>query len=589
MYNKIKRIGYLLSAIIILFFNIFVKCVPAFAAELALEQSYVVVSNWLNAAASNPHSNTFLTKVLGAVGAAAGLSALFGGDNPKEVTKDFINEYQNMQNANLNALVIEPAKFAKYLLWDKPQQYLPSDAEVSYAIKSAMDKTGASLVVFADGASEWGENAIEHIQELGNDTYMFYSSELSNAMNKYLTDHSKSGVYYENIDNIPVYEWDGSIPNTAYKPNIYAYATGATQVNDKEQYNPIGNVSNLYYRLNPYHNATYWRPCIQVIEYDGYYQYSFKYKNKYDEQYARFIVDKYDETGRLYVTAGADNFYSDMHYDKSKISFYWDLIKLSCDIPIFNSSEAVENYFNNGIVSGAINKPTIPENADIVLPKTSPDLTADHPYTLGDFEAIAEGYADVIDKVLEGVGEGAIDWPLTDGIAIDDDGAVSIPNVGIGENVDTVDLPVTIPYPSVIPWDDVIPLPYADNPAIDDPITDDPAIDEPIEQDIDIDIDDDNGDPLLDLSQFFPFCLPYDFMSAIKLLSTDGEPPVFEIPLKYNVLGEQVQHTVVIDIMKPGTTKDNSNAVAFVKYLKWFQTVAFITALIFITIKITPH
>ena len=271
-----------------------------------------------------------------------------------------------------------------------------------------------------------------------------------------------------------------------------------------------------------------------------------------------------------------------VHGDTNFLSF-------STNCPFFNTMEEAYNYFCQ-YMGKPVNSPKIDKSNVVVpiqYPQSFPGVVSANPYAFQDYISYVQQLQNALNQVIGNLKTNpdgkVIEMPYTN------TNPLELPyQLPDGSPVNSpVSSPVTTPVtiPEVISPVKIMPTPSDDtgtNPADDGNTTTDPNID-------DIDFDGDNGDPLLDLSKFFPFCLPHDFMTAIKLLATDGDPPVFEIPLRYNVLGNPVEHTVIIDIMKPGTTKDNTNAIAFVKYLKWFQTIAFITALIFITIKITPH
>ena len=95
----------------------------------------------------------------------------------------------------------------------------------------------------------------------------------------------------------------------------------------------------------------------------------------------------------------------------------------------------------------------------------------------------------------------------------------------------------------------------------------------------------------MDLSRFFPFCLPGDLFLAFKLLKADPKPPVFEIPYTLHLDGlnqNDISDVMVIDIVQPAGPSSGS-AEPYVIYLRWFLTFLFIVALIFISIKITPR
>lgn len=80
-------------------------------------------------------------------------------------------------------------------------------------------------------------------------------------------------------------------------------------------------------------------------------------------------------------------------------------------------------------------------------------------------------------------------------------------------------------------------------------------------------------------AQVFPFCLPWDFVRGVKLLSANPVAPVFKIPFDIPQIGAfpGYHSEVVLDFSK------------YDKYfvvVRWFSTVFFVMSLIFITFKI---
>lgn len=56
---------------------------------------------------------------------------------------------------------------------------------------------------------------------------------------------------------------------------------------------------------------------------------------------------------------------------------------------------------------------------------------------------------------------------------------------------------------------------------------------------------DSNKKPIVDLKQFFPFCIPFDLIHLFEVLVAEPVPPKFEIPFKYSKIG--LDYTFVID------------------------------------------
>jgi len=166
-------------------------------------------------------------------------------------------------------------------------------------------------------------------------------------------------------------------------------------------------------------------------------------------------------------------------------------------------------------------------------------------------------------------------------------------------------VPAPVPVPDPVPIVDILPIvdpePGTDPVPNPDPGTDpvpnpDPNPEDPDNPspnpDPDIDIPDDwGGSPLMDLSGFFPFCLPMDLYLAFTMLTAEAEPPVFEIPVNISLSGvnqSNYQDVIVIDIIQPAG-QGSGSAEPYVKYLRFFLTFLFIVFLIFTSIKITPH
>lgn len=52
------------------------------------------------------------------------------------------------------------------------------------------------------------------------------------------------------------------------------------------------------------------------------------------------------------------------------------------------------------------------------------------------------------------------------------------------------------------------------------------------------------------LSEYFPFCVPFDLIRAFKLLTAEAEAPYWEIPFHVEFLGYTIDYTFVIDMSK---------------------------------------
>ena len=77
----------------------------------------------------------------------------------------------------------------------------------------------------------------------------------------------------------------------------------------------------------------------------------------------------------------------------------------------------------------------------------------------------------------------------------------------------------------------------------------------------------------------FPFCIPWDFVRGVKLLSAKPEAPRFEIPFEVPKFGLFNGYSTVIVL-------DFSTYNKFFYVVRWFTTVCFVGGLCFITFKI---
>lgn len=83
------------------------------------------------------------------------------------------------------------------------------------------------------------------------------------------------------------------------------------------------------------------------------------------------------------------------------------------------------------------------------------------------------------------------------------------------------------------------------------------------------DVNVDVNDFKVDLTEFFPFCIPFDLINCIKLLSATGEAPCWEFPFRVPMLG--LEDTIVIDLAK-------WDSVAVI--CRWGETLIFIGFLV---------
>lgn len=80
-----------------------------------------------------------------------------------------------------------------------------------------------------------------------------------------------------------------------------------------------------------------------------------------------------------------------------------------------------------------------------------------------------------------------------------------------------------------------------------------------------------------DLTTVFPFCVPFDLIRAFKVLSVQGEAPVYDIPLKIDYKYVHVNESWSIDM---------SDFSSVIQILRVMETLAFIVGLILVTRKL---
>lgn len=165
--------------------------------------------------------------------------------------------------------------------------------------------------------------------------------------------------------------------------------------------------------------------------------------------------------------------------------------------------------------------------------------------------------------------DGTVTYPATDG-SVTYDGVKYYP---------TLDTTNVTPSELIDAYDDVAEKEITDaqNPTFDD--TADTTFD-----DVNTKVDDtvssyegDMSEFLLDskITQVFPFCLPFDFVRGIKLLSSTPSAPVFRIP--FSVPSYGIDEYIVFDFGKYNQ---------YFIVVRWVSTCLFVFSLIFVSTKI---
>lgn len=80
-----------------------------------------------------------------------------------------------------------------------------------------------------------------------------------------------------------------------------------------------------------------------------------------------------------------------------------------------------------------------------------------------------------------------------------------------------------------------------------------------------------------DLTTVFPFCIPFDLIRAFKVLSVEGEAPVYEMPLQIDYKSIHVDEHWLIDM---------SDFSSVIQILRVMETLGFIVGLILVTRKL---
>lgn len=80
-----------------------------------------------------------------------------------------------------------------------------------------------------------------------------------------------------------------------------------------------------------------------------------------------------------------------------------------------------------------------------------------------------------------------------------------------------------------------------------------------------------------DLTTVFPFCIPFDLIRAFKVLSVEGEAPVYEMPLQIDYKSLHVDEHWSIDM---------SDFSSVIQILRVMETLGFIVGLILVTRKL---
>lgn len=566
MKKNILRLSVLAFSVIYLSYSLLWSfCVPVYASALPelppnFNDNFTIIEGMPNS--SSQYSGlpsiaveAALMKIAEPGGAYEGLVA--HEELALRMASDFVKEYGDDA---FRIAIAQPAEAVKQVFWNYPNQ----------AVEACLNATNAGMIIIAD-------------------EYVSFSDALLNKLKSFAENHIKNGIYYTHpIDtDISRINKIGDIGST------YSYSGREINTNTNKSNTAKSYATNA----NGYTIVCY--PVMGVKHYKDYslyniYKLSFKNVNGF-WQFMQFSI--------------------------------WDTINLvdlfSCDMPVFDvdkmSIYGQEDSF--GIFKDALNWDSIDPN-NIVTPVTNPI-----PIECPDIYHLPELY-----PLPKSVPTPSLDPSVEpdkdpDGYPIIEPDPIPVPIPS--------PVPVPDPYPNPDPTpdpDDPDPNPVGPDPDDPDP---DPVDPKPDPDDPDPDPDDPNpdpddpdpdpeprfewpddsgGNPLMDLSEFFPFCLPMDLYLALHMLSADNaqeyysyaasidgnvletnkpvdNPVVFDIPMTFHLSGVNQQdytETFVIDIIQPAG-EGSGSAEPYVKYLRFFLVFIYIIFLIFVSVKITPH
>lgn len=333
-------------------------------------------------------------------------------------------------------------------------------------------------------------------------------------------------------------------------------------INDAQQYHvqayassigSMGNQGNVYYTFNMMTSTR-----IHIIASGGY-----MFCNDRGDSESINYSGQYYNNGTLNTINSRTSYYQ---YAPGGVGDY--TCAFSANIPIFQSSEAWQEALESGDYTSALNYgksmdaiaipgddiPTVGNWEELWERLKNPDL----PWWFCNPDAL--GLANASDLPWFDVA-GLYDW------------AQDIPSIRDGIIEGNPD----IPWTDV--WDGVINIPDVVIPAIDFPIVDNPAkpgeTTEPTATPLPTPSPGEGIDstkPIVDLSKFFPFCIPFDLIHLIQAL--DAEPVAPKWTLKLEPPQFPVEWEVVIDL---------ADFESLAKIFRTGETLLFVVGLILIT------
>lgn len=357
-----------------------------------------------------------------------------------------------------------------------------------------------------------------------------------------------SSIYFKGTLNYP--QWQ----------KIFEYKSGS--VSSTYPY-----VAYIYVGVNEYDNFS----CgIRTLPYSG-NTFLSSDKTIVTTSQGFFIHDEHYNNGQsiYYNNSGIDGIGTSVSTGKpSTYEFIYN-----CDIPIFQNKESATDAIKNGDFTNALNYKRVLDSIAI---------TGDDIPTVGNWEELWERLKNpdlpwwfLNPDALPGTN--AVDLPWFD-VAGLHDWANDIPGIKDG----IIDTNPDIPWTDV--WDKVIDVPDVVIPAIDFPYVDvdDPAkpkptvepttkpTTEPLPTTKPGEID--SAQPVVDLSKFFPFCIPFDLIHLVQALDADPVAPKWTLKL------EPPQFPVEWEV-----TLDLSQFESLAKIFRTGETLLFVVGLILIT------
>lgn len=417
------------------------------------------------------------------------------------------------------------------------------DDEDTYAVLGAAKKLGSFAQKIYDGARDSANERMEYYQQLEETLLALVTSAWGDAVSgvsalaaelkdflSYCYGYGSSGTTWAiptvQANNVwGETEWSTlnfcPLPTTpTYMVPYMASSSDWTlflTLYTKTSYTGVMEVLNLYY-YNTKDIFGVYNPVTHVMTT---YQ-----RNAEEKSYSDYYVSVYYaylySTGKLYYSIQSTNF--------------WETRTFDCDpedagllsFPVFSSLADAEVYVSTGSTENAYINGTVPVEVDTFREEVATGTIAD----VLTFPASAEEAAEklgVLENIYADAGVADLEDALTDtGLTVTITDVPAVPD-------DTDDDEVIAGGEASI-LDAVTALPGEIADAIADLFTIDA---EEAEEQLSL--------PAIICSKF-PFCIPFDFIHLVQVLSAEKEVPRFEIPIKFDYAFLHYDETFVVDM-----------------------------------------